>query len=337
MNTNIESFGGNFKDTILKEFTYADNVSIASGYVGIDIVNLFEKEFLRIANNGGSSRLLLGMALYESMSQKKVDVLNSLNDKLLQYDNSSGVYVANGRRYHGKVYYFKNKKDSNLFIGSSNFSSSGMGGNIECTIPVETSRQKHSIIDFLETLYSPEYSVTIDRVNIRIKGAKKSVQKRKNDWSSIEKYNQSSIDISQSSKFEFSLQNINETHKSNLNVYFGKGRENKKTGKITARPWYEIELIAPREMNSNKHYPRGSFTAYTDDGYIIPMKTSGANYKNIRSEKNLQNYGRWLKGKLQKSGALEKYQPVTMDTLKEYGSEKITFYKISDGNYYMEF
>ena len=84
MNTNIESFGGNFKDTILKEFTYADNVSIASGYVGIDIVNLFEKEFLRIANNGGSSRLLLGMALYESMSQKKVDVLNSLNDKLLK-------------------------------------------------------------------------------------------------------------------------------------------------------------------------------------------------------------------------------------------------------------
>ena len=337
MNTNIESFGGNFKDTILKEFENADNVSIASGYVGFDTFIFFEKEFLRIANNGGSSRLLLGMALYESMAQKKIDALNSLNNKLLKYDNSSGVYVANGRRYHGKVYHFKNKKNSNLFVGSSNFSSSGMGGNIECTIPVETSTQKHSIIDFLETLYSPEYSVTIDRVNIRIKGAKKLVQKRKNDWSTIKKYNPSSIDISQSPKFEFSLLNTDEKHKSNLNVYFGKGRENKKTGKITARPWYEIELIAPKEISSNKHYPYGNFIAYTDDGYIIPMKTSGDYHKNIRSEKNLQNYGRWLKGKLETSGALEKYQPVTMDTLKEYGSDKITFYKISEGKYYMEF
>ena len=123
MNTNIESYGGNFKDTILNEFANADNVSIASGYVGFDTFVLFEKEFIRIANNGGSSRLLLGMALYESMAQKKIDALNALNEKLLKFNNSSGVYVANGRRYHGKVYHFESNQNSNIYVGSSNFSS----------------------------------------------------------------------------------------------------------------------------------------------------------------------------------------------------------------------
>jgi len=51
----------------------------------------------------------------------------------------------------------------------------------------------------------------------------------------------------------------------------------------------------------------------------------------------LQIFGIWLKGKLEKANCLEIYQPVTEDTLVEYGNDKIIFYKIEEGKYYLEF
>lgn len=128
-----------------------------------------------------------------------------------------------------------------------------------------------------------------------------------------------------------------EIPKSNLNTYFGKGRLNSKTGIIKPRPWYEIELIANKDLISQAEYPQGDFTAYTDDGYVIPMRTQGDNYKNIRSRDSLEIFGIWLKGKLERSGSLKKYEPVTKETLLEYGLDELAFYKIEEGKYYLEF
>ncbi len=72
-------------------------------------------------------------------------------------------------------------------------------------------------------------------------------------------------------------------------------------------------MIANTDLNSQQFYPKGDFLAYTDDGYIIPMRTQGDYFKNIRSKDSLQIFGIWLKGKLEKSGALKKYEPVTLD------------------------
>ncbi|MDO8657873.1 MAG: NgoFVII family restriction endonuclease [Candidatus Levybacteria bacterium] len=95
--------------------------------------------------------------------------------------------------------------------------------------------------------------------------------------------------------------------------------------------------MANREITSNPMYPKGDFMAYTDDGYVMPMKTSGDYFKNIRSRGNLSLLGQWIKGKLQKSGALLPLTPVTQDTLDAYGRNSINFYKMSDDKFYMEF
>mgnify|MGYP000031961112 CR=1 FL=1 len=123
----------------------------------------------------------------------------------------------------------------------------------------------------------------------------------------------------------------------NLNVYFGKGRLNSTTGITKPRPWYEIELIASNDLNSLPNYPKGDFLAYTDDGLIIPMRTQGDYFKNIRSRNSLQIFGIWLKGKLEKSGVLNRLEPVTLDTLIEYGKTNLIFYKIDEGKYFLEF
>jgi len=338
MFTNLSDHGGDFRDILDNEFSKAKNAIIASGYASLDVIHAYESAFLTIVENGGVSKLLLGMAFYEGLTAKKLDAANALHNKLSQYGNGSGVYVTNGRRYHGKVYWFEDKLDSNIYVGSSNFSSSGTKGNIECTIPVSDLRQKQSVINFLEDLYSSSHAITIDRAEITVPGKKKIVlDKVAHIWNTLKRYDPSTIDESSLPKFEFPLDRVAQMEKSNLNVYFGKGRLTKKTGKIIPRPWYEIELIASNDLNSQLFYPQGDFDAYTDDGFIIPMRTQGDYFKNIRSKGSLQIFGIWLKGKLERSGALTKYKPVTLDTLEEYGNEKLSFYKISDGKYYMTF
>ena len=338
MYTNLDNFGGYFRNVLNQEFKNAKNVTIASGYTSLDVIHEYYENFISIAKSGGVSKLLLGMAFYEGLTEKKLKALNKLNTELQKFDHKSGVYVTNGRRYHGKVYHFQAQTYSQIYVGSSNFSYSGIKGNIECIIPVIEKDQKITLEKFLDDLFSPSYSIKIDQAEITIP-SKKTVISNKVDreWKALQKFDPKTIDTSKLPKFVFPLARVAEEEKSNLNVYFGKGRLNRKTGIIKPRPWYEIELIANKDLTSQPYYPRGDFLAYTDDGLIIPLRTQGDYYKNIRSRKSLQILGIWLKGKLEHSGALRKYEPVTLDTLEEYGNDKLTFYKIEEGKFYLEF
>ena len=47
--------------------------------------------------------------------------------------------------------------------------------------------------------------------------------------------------------------------------------------------------------------------------------------------------GELIKGKLQREGYLEENDPVTLETLQNYGREYISFKKIRDKVYYLEF
>lgn len=338
MYTNVQNFGGNFLNILEKEFKTSKNITIASGYTSIDVIHHFENDFINIAQNGGMSRLLLGMAFYEGLSQKKLDAVSELNKKLRKIETKSGVYVANGRRYHGKVYKFDKDNSSNIYVGSSNFSSSGTRGNIECTIPILDNNQKQNLIYFLNDLYSTEFSIPINEAEITVPGKHKTILNKVDKiWNKLKSYNPQKISLENLPKFEYPLDRVAQKEKSNLNVYFGKGRWSRSTGKVKPRPWYEIELIASNNLNTQPFYPKGDFLAYTDDGLIIPMRTQGDYYKNIRSKDSLQIFGIWLKGKLEKSGALKKYEPVTNDTLEDYGNNKLTFYKIEEGKYFVKF
>lgn len=338
MFTNTETHGGNFKNILKQEFKTSKNIIVASGYASADIIQEFKNDFIKIAKDGGSAKLLLGMAFYEGLSQQKLDILNSLCVDLNKLNKHSGVYVTYTRKYHGKVYHFNSGKDDNIFVGSSNFSASGTSGNIECTVSVNDTETKTKVKDFLTYLLSKENSISILKADIVVPGSKKYKEKVSLvTLDNLRRYDPTSLDILKLPKFIYPLDRVAEKEKSSLNVYFGKGRLNTKTGHVKPRPWYEIELIANVKLSSNPLYPKGDFDAYTDDGYIIPMRTQGDYYKNIRSKQSLQIFGMWLKGKLQKAGALIPLTPVTYDTLIDYGNDALTFAKISEGKYYMAF
>jgi hypothetical protein len=330
--TNHEEHGNDFFTIVSNALVTKSKVDIASGYVSYDIIDKFEKNMIDISKKeGGRFRLLVGMAYYEGLTQKNFDKLISIH-KQLEQSNGSGVFVCYSNKYHGKIYDLEDK----LYIGSSNFSKSGLRNNYECTVSIEDSKDKIDLKSFLSDIFSKENAVSIDNTSIPVIGSRKylKLKTEKPKLNTLKNHNKK-LNPSLPS-FEYPLE-LATKEKSNLNVYFGKGRLVRSSGRVTPRPWYEVELIAPNEINQSSLYPKGDFLAYTDDGYIIPMKTSGDYYKNIRSKNSLQILGEWIKGKLQDNGALQLFEMVTKETLEKYGKNKITFYQISKNEYYLEF
>ncbi len=105
--------------------------------------------------------------------------------------------------------------------------------------------------------------------------------------------------------FELDLSRIADKEKSNLNVYFGKGRWSRSMDRIKPRSWYEVELIADQNIRESPLYPKGNFYLFTDDNLVIPMRTQGDYFQNIRSKNSLQIFGKWIKGKLERAGCLK--------------------------------
>jgi hypothetical protein len=336
--TNTDQYGDKLLHQLDEAFSNSNGVSVASGYTSLDILNRYRDGFVRIAQNGGQSRLLVGMAFYEGLSQSKLDMLNALSNELQLLGEGNGVFVCYVRKFHGKIYKFDNSSKSKIFIGSSNFSRSGLSENIEATIPVVDEASRNSISSFMDYMFNPDMSVVIEKADIIVPGSAKFKQRVSlSTLSDLQRYDPESINLTGLRYFDYSLARVASSEKSSLNVYFGKGRWSRSTGKVKPRDWYEVELIAKNELSRLDIYPKGNFTAYTNDGYVMPMRTSGDYYKNIRSQGNLRLLGMWIKKKLQDSEALIPLTPVTQDTLDQYGRDSIRFYKLSDTKYYIDF
>lgn len=336
--TNVGDHGGRFADEVDSLIDNCDSVTIASGYVSLDVIEKYASDLERVANAGGKARLLVGMAFYEGLSQKKLTQLITLNGILSSAGNGSGVYIPYARKYHGKIYIFEKNGEEKYFVGSSNFSASGIRLNMEATVQIAEPRTLSSISNYSDFLFSDDVSKTIDQLEIVVPGSNKYRQKLSaQSLDELETYDPSTISTTGLSYFDIDLERYTYNMKSSLNVYFGEGRLNRQTGKITPRSWYELALIATADTIRNPYYPHGNFDAYTDDGYIIPMSTSGDNDKNIQSRGSLKPFGMWLKSRLQNSGALVPLTPITLDTLEAYGRSSIRFYKMAEGQYFMDF
>ena len=142
--------------------------------------------------------------------------------------------------------------------------------------------------------------------------------------------------------FEIPIKPYEISPQSNLNVFFGKGRESK-NGLVKPRHWYEVELIVPKNVTSQEGYPQSKtedavFTVITDDGWSFKCKVSGDYSKNFRSEGDLKILGKWLKGRLENAGVLKVGEPVTAKTLKDYGRDTFTLTKtITPGIWFLDF
>lgn len=143
-------------------------------------------------------------------------------------------------------------------------------------------------------------------------------------------------------RFDIPIKPYENSPQSNLNVFFGKGRVSP-NGLIKPRHWYEVELIVPKHITEQAGYPQSKtenalFDVITDDGWAFKCKVSGDYSKNFRSYDDLKILGKWLKGRLESAGVLTVGEPVTAETLRQYGRNTFSLTKTTiPGVWYLSF
>jgi hypothetical protein len=291
------------------------DLKIASGYISSD--SLMDLKRVIELNQRPRLELLIGMHYFDGFTQNQYDAACILNDYLIN-NNLGGVYIADTLKFHGKMYSFIMKDMSKTaIIGSSNLGS--LFDNVtkqyetDFLLKGDDSDVIHtSVQQIIKRIGAPLQNVTIKDFNIVNKLLDNNLAVKKAESSELEAVK------SIQTHLYFDIE-VKAEEKSHLNCYFGKGRDNMR-GYVKPRSWYEVEIIVPTTTLKKPGYPLGEiFTVFTDDGWSFRCTTHGSNHKNLRSKDDLKIFGKWIKGRLENSGALKMGGRVTNEVLARYG------------------
>jgi len=342
----IELINSNFPPLDTKTHTFPDvfftllqkstSVKIASGYISEEAI----AELLGLFNSGLKAKLslVIGMHYFEGFSIGQYEALLALAE-LLNNNNLGNILLSKVSKYHGKVYSFKEKENIySAIVGSSNLTKINTSEKVYDTdIMIYNEKINIDIEHFLLNLQN-KYCCdikNIDRSNIKIIEPENLFE----NYLDVEKVidSEKANVISSLTPITFNIE-IKPEEKSHLNCYHGKGRETP-NGLVRPRPWYESNVMVPKEVTTLPDYPRNiEFIVVTDDGYKFKCVTNGDYAKNLRSVGDLQILGRWLKGRMENKNVLKIGEKVTADTFVKYkrNTIKLTKTTIPD-TWYMDF
>jgi hypothetical protein len=358
--TNHKDFGGDFGKQFFKDLSLSNGFQVATGYFGHDLITNSEEVLVSLGKNG-SCKLLLGMAFQKSPAEKQLDAIKSLDTKLRENNPDNGVYIRT-KNYHGKIYRFSYEDNYKIFIGSSNFSSTGLSKNTECNIEVDNEATKNDVNSFMDFLFHDKNTYTFSEVELYLRQRKKNKPPNSNIIEGLESclidsneypHNKKHIGIS---KIKI---RADEQSSSSFNLCKSIGRKNK-MGVYKPRPWNEVEIASNEDDRKNEFYPKsvlkhpggitpegkpqlakeGHFTAFAKDNgkyYRIKMRVHSDNGKNISSTDDREILGELIKGKLERANVLTVPEVITSETLYQYGRDTIELIKISDNEYIIDF
>lgn len=337
-----ESSGPQFRDALESILSSSTSIRIATGYIGYQEVRRYRQQIETIVSNGGNVQLIHGMAGKEGMPKRVYEELSALDSELKVSSTNSRVYVHT-TRYHGKLYIGDCGLAPRVFVGSSNFSSSGLSLNTELNIELTDPTSMTDAQAFFQRLLANSYP--LDRIDLpsrtEAEDAKAKAKTVVFDPSKLRLGDRCSLAI-------------NVTQGSNLNLFQSAGRLNRNTGVYKPRPFYEVELTILKDDREAiqaqlpDQLEKAEFTAITDLGtsfeVVFKRKTSSKEDPRTLKQTGLDFMssprdllGEYIKGKLTSSGLLSFGQPVTEEILEDYGRSNIDLYFNPDGVIYIEF
>ncbi len=299
----------------------AQAIRIATGYVSAD--SLIELKKIIELNRKPHLELMIGMHGFEGFTHSQYENAKSLDD-FLRENNYGEVKVSTAFKFHGKIYTFSKQATPYAgILGSSNINSifdslSLYEADLFIDDPKLVAELDRFIIDFSKKACTPlcEHDPSFILGKNDLLEGHEGVEKVSNvQFSEL-------LSQRTGQSFKIPIKSSSDAPRSNLNAFFGKGRENKR-GFIKPRHWYEVELIVPKEITAKSGYPskESTITVYTDDQWTFKCTISGDFSKNFRSKDDLKILGRWIKGRLENHGSLKIGEPVTEKTLEHYGRD----------------
>ena len=341
-----ETENTNFRNAFEKNLDLCNSIKIASGYIGASEIVKYKKKLCDISSSGGLVQVIHGMGGVEGLRKNLFSKLVELDTELKSTNVNNGVFVHR-THYHGKMYIISNLTSSKVLIGSSNFSMSGFGINLElnyCHSDIETNNQASLLFDRLKS-----NSFLINKIILPDR-TKKEIKPKKYGNFDPSIFN---------SRPDKSIE-IRVTKASNLNLFLSKGRLNRASDVYTPRPFNEVELTISSKkdlIDLRKYLPDqlepAEFDAVTDLGttfkVLFKRKTSGKfDMRTLhqtgidfmssgREEGGRKLLGQYMKGKLMQNGLLNFGDPVTDDVLIEYGKFNLDLYFIGNGIIYIKF
>lgn len=335
-----ETHATDFRTAFEANLEGSNSIKIASGYFGASEIVNYGDALCDIARDGGSVELIHGMGGAEGIRKNLYGKLRDLDDMLRATDARNRIFVHK-THYHGKMYITSNRDSAKVLIGSSNFSSSGFGRNLElnhCHTDQGTCVEANLLFDRLRS-----NSILIDKFLLpdRTKISKKASKFPAFDPTILQGVPDASVAV-------------RVTERSNLNLFLSTGRINRITGVYSPRPFYEVELTIGKDdlPNVRPYLPNqiepAEFRAVTDEGTTFSVKFKRKTSKRGETKTLHQTsidfmssprdeLGQYMKQKLMRKGILNFGEPITEDVLIDHGKANLDMYFVGGGLLYLSF
>lgn len=340
-----------FSETFNTFLDQSTRIDIAVGYITADSLAWLH-EALKSMTNVKTANLVIGMHYWEKFTEREYKTAMEF-DTFLRSENRGALKLVKSFKYHGKLYSWSNMSGVYAgIIGSDNLGSITSGTrSFEVSALLDEQSEAEKIRRFIDEL-SNKATVDIEQyskdgrgfsINTTLLEGHEGVKK-------VDRIQHTEIIAAKTDViFNIPLKGVDlskppskrDGSKSNLNCFFGKGRETPNK-RILPRPWYEVELIPGKSITSLPNYPQTNtpFTVVTDDGWTFKCQVQGGDdgVKNFRSTGDLQTLGMWIKGRMEDAGVLDIGHQVTTDTIREFGKNIIKLTKTTiDNTWFLEF
>ena len=294
----------------------ADHLHIVSGYATSNMTSWLMKKY-EDEKRKASLSLIIGMTIRNGLPEAEHKSFVELLQVQKQLDYVEALhcsYVYQGLPIHSKVYVWtKNEKPFLAFTGSANF-----------TQPAFFQKQRE-ILTEADPEQSWQYYLNAEKDSVSC------------NYNEIEQYIRFTCQEEPSSAGKTA--DLKEEQKLTLSLLTAKGRVGERSGlnwgQRRGRNPNEAYIPLPRKQAQSGFFPldKQHFTVETDDGHTLILRVEQANNKAITTPLSNALLGEYFRNRLDlANGAF-----VRLEDLQRYGRTSVTFAKIDDEFYYMDF
>ena len=301
----------------------ANRMLAVSGYVTSSMVHK-HTDYLRKINCQSSITVIAGMVPMQGISKAHHKQFVNFSQEGIFGSEFSCKYVASDNPVHAKVFiWMRNEKPVAAFAGSANYTITGFSKN-------QNEAVTHVNLDEALDFYNQTIEQTVDcldqeietKVSIKTQQQKPEIQRR-----TSKKVLQGENEDIDTDSITLSLLNsrTGETPK----------RSGLNWGKRESRNPNQAYIAVPSLVRRQKFFPKKSepFTVLTDDGESFIFVVAQDGDKALHTTQDNSILGKYFRKRLQVGSG----EFVEKKHLLKYGRTDVTFTKIDEETYYMDF